>query len=84
MSSAAAAGVGSVGGMTSNKRDDKQRHVAGVVLELPTELMPDNNNHHPVVGAMLSKYVRMSSLFADKNAFKLDFMRMLAVSRTRR
>ncbi|QQL10205.1 Ja79.1 [Japanese cytomegalovirus] len=62
------------------KRDeDKRRHVCTNVLDLPQESM-----EHPVTNTMLAKYVRMSSYFTDKYAFKLDLLRMLAVARTRR
>ncbi|AFR55712.1 small capsid protein [Human betaherpesvirus 5] len=69
------------GPTVANKRDEKHRHVVNVVLELPTEI---SETTHPVLATMLSKYTRMSSLFNDKCAFKLDLLRMIAVSRTRR
>ncbi|AKG51615.1 UL48A [Papio ursinus cytomegalovirus] len=66
-------------GAAAKKDEEKRRHVCLNVLDLPQESM-----EHPVVGTMLTKYVRMSSFFTDKSAFKLDLLRMLAVARTRR
>ncbi|AEV80413.1 small capsid protein [Cercopithecine betaherpesvirus 5] len=66
-------------GPAVKKDEEKRRHVCLNVLDLPQESM-----EHPVTGTMLSKYVRMSSFFTDKFAFKLDLLRMLAVARTRR
>ncbi|AEV80909.1 small capsid protein [Saimiriine betaherpesvirus 4] len=67
-------GSGSNSG-AGKKDEDKKRHVGIQVLELKAEYL-----ERPVINTMLSKYARMSSMFSDKNAFKLDLLRMMAMA----
>ncbi|AEV80754.1 small capsid protein [Aotine betaherpesvirus 1] len=77
-------GSGGSGNSSQSKKekdseDKKRQHVGMQVLELREDLL-----NRPVVSTMLARYTKMSSLFADKNAFKLDLLRMLAMAATPR
>lgn len=63
-----------------DKEDDKRRQTILVdVLELKPVYM-----NHPTIASMVSKYAKMTTIpHADGVAFKLDLLRMLAVTRRR-
>lgn len=64
------------GQASSNKKDKVEQRIATTVLELPAAML---NNQ--VVHAMCVKYATLKDLHGDKDALKLDLLRMLALHR---
>nr|WEG68780.1 small capsid protein [Mastomys natalensis cytomegalovirus 1]WEG68916.1 small capsid protein [Mastomys natalensis cytomegalovirus 1]WEG71144.1 small capsid protein [Mastomys natalensis cytomegalovirus 1] len=74
MSTSTGTGTNSGGGSTK-KEDERKRQFVTTVLALPPTMAT-----HPVVGSMVSKYIKMSG-HEDKAAFQLDVLRMVAIAR---
>lgn len=66
----------SSGQASSNKKDKGEQRIATAVLDLQAAML---NNQ--VIHAMCTKYATLKDLHGDKDALKLDLLRMLAFHR---
>lgn len=77
MSTTSASGGQSAATASKKDKDEDRKRFLTTVLELPMSMW-DN----ATVQTMCGRYVKHASLHGYKDAFKIDLLRMLAVSRT--